>query len=215
MAETTKKVLFEITEELLDTGLRGFPVGTCRTSSVDPMEGVHYVGYPVADLAYLDPEAAVYLLFSKELPNAEQLATFKADLARRATVNPAVIEMLKALPKEGHPMEWLIAGLTFLGMTSKTGDFREDGLNMIAQSPELIANIFRIRSGWGDPITSKPELGLVENMVHMLGAPGVDTAKLTKLLRIYYVLHADHGGGNLSTFIGKSVAAYFDDVIVY
>ncbi|MDP2315961.1 MAG: citrate (Si)-synthase [Pseudomonadota bacterium] len=209
-----KKVLFEITEEHLDTGLRGFPVGTCRSSSVDPMEGVHYVGYPVADLARLDPEAVIYLLFYKELPTAEQLVAFKADLASRAKVDPSVIRMLKALPKEGHPMEWLIAGLTFLGMTGKTGDYREDGLNMIARSSELIANIFRIRSGWGDPIPSKPELGLVENMVHMMGVPGADPEKLTKLLRIYYVLHADHGGGNLSTFIGKAVASGLADQYV-
>ncbi|MFN7144143.1 MAG: citrate/2-methylcitrate synthase, partial [Myxococcota bacterium] len=209
-----KKVLFEITEEHLDTGLRGFPVGTCRTSSVDPIEGVHYVGYPVADLAYLDPEAVIYLLFNKELPNADQLAGFKADLERHAKVDPKVIDTPKALPKEGHPMEWLIAGLTFLGMTSKTGNYREDGLNMIAQSSELIANIFRIRSGWGDPIPSKPELGLVENMVHMMGVPNADQAKLTRLLRIYYVLHADHGGGNLSTFVGKSVASGLADQYV-
>ena len=54
------EVLFEIKREHLNTGLRGFPVGTCRTSSVDPLEGLHYVGYPIADLADLDPEAAAY-----------------------------------------------------------------------------------------------------------------------------------------------------------
>lgn len=207
----TKKVLFEITDEHLDTGLRGFPVGTCRTSSVDPIEGVHYVGYPVADLAYLDPEAVIYLIFNKELPDADQLAAFKADLAGRSKLDPRVIELLKGLPKDGHPMEWLMVGLSYLGMTGKTGDFREDGLNMIARSAELIANIFRIRSGWGDPIESKPELGLVENMVHMMGVPGADSAKLTKLLRIYYVLHMDHGGGNLSTFTGKAIASGLAD----
>lgn len=206
-----KKVLFEITEDHLDTGLRGFPVGTVRTSFVDPDEGVHYVGYPVADLAYLDPEAVVFLLFKKRLPNDEELVAFKADLASRAYVDPRVIELLKGLPKDGHPMEWLMCGLSYLGMTGKTGDWVEDGLNMIARSSELIANIFRIRSGWGEPIASKPELGLVENMVHMMGVPGADAAKLTKLLRIYYVLHMDHGGGNLSTFTGKAVASGLAD----
>ena len=50
------KVLFEITEKHLNTGLRRFPVGTVRTSRVDPDEGVSYVGYPVKDLAYLIPK---------------------------------------------------------------------------------------------------------------------------------------------------------------
>jgi citrate synthase len=212
MSEAAKKVLFEITEEHLDTGLRGFPVGTCRTSSVDPIEGVHYVGYPIEDLAYLDPEAAVYLLFNKNLPNDEQLADFKRDLASRAKVDGRLVSFLKALPPEGHPMEWLMAGINFLGMTGKTGDFREDSLNLIARMPELVANVFRVRSGWGPPIASKPELGLCENFVHMMGMPGGDPKKLAEMIRIFYVLHLDHGGGNLSTFVGKAVASGLADV---
>ena len=64
-------------------------------------------------------------------------------------------------------MEWFIAGLTYLGMTGRTGDYQEDALNAVARIPELVANIFRLRSGWGEPIESKPELGLVENFVHI------------------------------------------------
>ena len=86
--------------------------------------------------------------------------------------------------------------LVFLGMTAKTGDYYEDGLNLIVQTPELIANIFRLRSGWGSPIASRPELGLVENFVQMMGVPGANPEKLTQLLRTFYVLHMDHGGGN-------------------
>jgi citrate synthase len=200
-------VLFEITNKHLNTGLRRFPVGRVRTSRVDPQEGVSYVGYPIADLANLDPEAAIYLLFNKRLPTDSELADCKAELASRATVDPAVMSCIQALPKDGHPMEWLINGLTLLGMTGKTGDFYEDGLNLIARSAELIATIFRVRSGWGDPIPSNPSLGLVENFVNMMGVPGANQAKLTKLLRTFYVLHMDHGGGNLSTFTGKAVAS--------
>jgi citrate synthase len=203
-------VLFEITNKHLNTGLRRFPVGKVRTSRVDPQEGVSYVGYPIADLANLDPEAAIYLLFNKRLPTDSELATCKADLAARATVDPTVMSCIQSLPKGGHPMEWLINGLTLLGMTGKTGktgDYYEDGLNLIARSAELIATIFRVRSGWGEPIPSNPSLGLVENFVNMMGVPGADQAKLTKLLRTFYILHMDHGGGNLSTFTGKAVAS--------
>ena len=201
------EVIFQITRKHLNTGMRGFPVGTCRTSSVDPMKGLSYVGYPVADLAYHEPEAVIYLLLHRDLPNAEQLAAFKADIRARSGIDPKVIETLKALPREGHPMEWLCTGLLLLGMTSKTGNYEEDARNVIAWVPELVAAIYRIRSGWGDPIPGKPELGLIENFVHMLGVPGGDTAKLEKLLRVFYVLHMDHGGGNLSTFVGKAIAS--------
>ncbi len=212
MSEDAPKVLFEITEKHLNTGLRGFPVGTCWTSKVDPYEGVSYVGHSVKDLAKLEPEAVVHLLHRKHLPNDDELGAFKADLAARSKVDPAVIEMLKGLPKQGHPMEWFIAGLNLLGMTGKTNDFAEDALNLLARTPEVVAAIFRIRSGWGDPIESKPELGLVENFVHMLGVPGGDAEALTKLLRTFYILHMDHGGGNLSTFTGKAVASGLADI---
>ena len=46
------EVDFQVTAAQLDTGLRGVPVGTCWTSLVDPDEGVSYVGYPIADLAF-------------------------------------------------------------------------------------------------------------------------------------------------------------------
>lgn len=206
------KVLFEITEAHLDTGLRGFPVGTVLSSAVSPTEGVSYVGYPVADLAYFDPEAIVYLLFHKRLPDDGELRAFKADLAARSAVDPKVIELLRALPREGHPMEWLMAGLVFLGMTGRTGDWLEDSLNLVARSATLVASIFRIRSGWGEPIAPRPELGLVENCVHQMGVPGADTARLNELLRVFYVLHMDHGGGNLSTFVGKAIASGHADV---
>jgi len=204
--------LFEINEKNLNTGLRGFPVGTVRTSCVRPQEGVSYVGYPIKDLAYLDPEAVIYLLFNKELPNEEQLKTCKADLAARSKIDGQVFELLNQLPKDGHPMEWLMAGLLYLGMTGRTDDYLADGLNLIARAPGLIAAIYRIRSGWGKPIPSEPERGIIGNFVHMLGVPGTDSGRLEKLLRVFYILHMDHGGGNLSTFTGKSVASGLADM---
>jgi citrate synthase len=206
------KVLFEVTEKNLDTGLRGIPVGRVRTSRVDPQHGVSYVGYPVAELAYMDPEAVVYLMQEKELPNAEQLAAFKADLASRAAIPADILAAVAGLPKNLHPMEWLITGLILVGSAGKTGSYKEDALNLIARSPALVATIFRARSGWGAPIPSKPELGLVENFVHMMGVPDADAERLTKLLRTFYVLHMDHGGGNLSTFTGKAVASGLADI---
>jgi citrate synthase len=108
-------------------------------------------------------------------------------------------------------MEWLISGLMYLGMTSKTGDWQEDALNLAARTPELVAAIFRIRSGWGDPIASKPELGWIENFVHMLGAPGA-SKDLERLMKVFAILHFDHGGGNLSTFVGKAIASGHEDM---
>jgi citrate synthase len=178
---TSSKVLFEITEDLLDTGLRGFPVGTCKTSAVDPETGVSYVGYPIADLA------------------------------RRCKIPDEVFRILHALPKKGHPMEWFLTAILALGMTGKTGDYKEDGLNLIARISTVVAAIYRIREGWGDPIPPRHDLPFHQNFVHMLGIKNANPI-LPELLRLFYVLHMDHDGGNLSTFTGKAVASGKADV---
>ena len=69
--------IFEIRENHLDSGLRGIPVGTCQTSFVDPIKGVHYVGYPVEDLVNMEEEDVIYLLFNKRLPTEQESLDFK------------------------------------------------------------------------------------------------------------------------------------------
>lgn len=213
MSETTTapKVLFEITEAHLNTGLRGFPIGTCRTSAVSPELGVTYVGWTLEQLQNHPAEDVIYLLLHKELPTPEQAKAFKADLARRSAIDPAVFDALRALPPQGHPMEWLIVGLELLGMTGKTGDYHEDALNCIARISTLVAAIYRLREGWGDPIGPRHDLPFHENFAHMLGIEGAHPV-LPDLLRLFYILHMDHGGGNLSTFVGKAVASGKADV---
>jgi citrate synthase len=206
------EVLFEITEGNLDTGLRGVPVGRCRTSQVDPVTGVSYVGHAIADLAYQDPEAVAFLLLERRLPDEAELDAFRADLVARRGLDRRVLDVLHSLPREGHPMEWLVTGLSVMGMTSKSGDWETDARNLIARAPELVAAIFRIRSGWGAPIAPGTETGLIESFVAMMGVPDADPARLVQLLRTFYVLHLDHGGGNLSTFTGKAVASGHADL---
>jgi len=215
MIEAQKQVLMEITTDHLETGLRNVPVGYCTTSSVDPQKGLFYLGMPVEDLAEYDPEAVIFLLLYKHLPSDAEKATFAAELRKRQAIDPAVLKALHALPRSGHPMKWLLAGLSTLGMTGVTNDWREDCLNVIARIPALVAAIFRIRSGWGDPIAARDDLGYMENFVHMLGVPGLSaegTKALTHLMRVFEVVHLDHGGGNLSTFIGKAVASGHADM---
>ncbi|MDA1194927.1 MAG: citrate (Si)-synthase [Planctomycetota bacterium] len=205
---TAPKVLFEITEAHLNTGLRGYPVGTCRTSAVSPTLGVTYVGYRLDQLQDKTAEEVIYLLLHKELPTPAQAEALKADMAKRAAIDPRVYDALRALPKDGHPMEWLITGLSVLGMTGKSeeNDYHEDCLNLVARISTLVASIYRIREGWGEPIAPRFDLSFHENFAHMLGIEDASDV-LPDLLRLFYVLHMDHGGGNLSTFVGKAVAS--------
>jgi len=206
MSEETKHLL-DLTEAHLDIGMRGVPVGTCRTSFVTPGEGVHYCGYPITELAGMLPEDVVYLLHNKELPNAEQSQAFRQDLARRATMPGDLGPVFSALPKDGHPMDWLAVGIQTLGMWDCTNDWKEDALNLVARMPRMLGLLFRYRDGRGENIPEDDtSLSMVERFTNTLELD-VDQAKLTRVLSVYLVLHMDHGGGNLSTFVGKAVAS--------
>jgi len=203
-----KEVLLEVTSDHLNTGLRGVPVGTCRTSFVTPTEGVHYCGYPIAELAAFAPEDIIYLLFNKELPTPEQSKQIRSELAARATIPGDVESVLKTLPRDGHPMDWLSVGIHTLGMFETTNDWRADAMNLIARMPRLMGLIFRIRDGRADEIPADdPQASLVDRFVNALDLKGVDKEKMTRVISTYLVLHMDHGGGNLSTFSGKAIAS--------
>ena len=202
--------LFTITTKHLNSGMRGIPVGTCKTSYVDPLQGVHYVGYPVGDLANMEEEDVIFLLLHKHLPSPEESITFRKELAHRAEEMPTgALRVLESLtPGSGHPMDWLSIGIMALGAAETTGDVRIDSMNLIARMPELMARIFLLRGGIKESLRPrKPELGLVENFVHMLGKDGEEAEKMTRVIKFFFILHMDHGGGNLSTFSGKAVAS--------
>ena len=200
--------LFTVNTSHLNTGLRGIPVGTCRTSFVTPTEGVHYCGYPIAELAHYPPEDIVYLLFNKELPSAEQSEAFRNDLAERGAVPDSVAAVFHTLPRDGHPMDWLSVGIHTLGMMDTTGDWKEDALNLIARMPRMMGLLFRIREGRSDAIPADDLSGtMVQRFVRTLDLEGVDQDLMEKILATYLVLHMDHGGGNLSTFTGKAIAS--------
>ncbi len=56
--------------------MRGYPVGYCVTSSVDPEKGLFYAGYPVADMAHWKPEKVIYLIYNGEEGSAEKIEEF-------------------------------------------------------------------------------------------------------------------------------------------
>lgn len=203
-------VLFEITTDSLETGLRGVPVGYCTTSYVDPQKGLTYVGRPIAELAHRDPIEVIYLLYHGEMGSKEQVSRFQEELAKRAHCKSETIRAIESLPRAGHPMDGFAAALLIAGMYEGTDNYGEDCLNVIAKIPQIAAAVINVHAGWGNTPPSKPEMGYMENFVHMLQIPGSTGPKkheLIEVMRLFDVIHYDHCGGNLSTFVGKAVAS--------
>lgn len=205
-------VLFEITKDNLESGMRGYPIGYCTTSTVDPVQGLFYINRPVSEVAYWAPEQVIYLLYHGKEGSEEEVAAFAKDLAKRSKCSSETIAQIRLLPRKGHPMELFCTALILAGIFEKTSDYKEDCLNLIAKIPEITATVINHHAGWGDTNPSKPELGYMENFIQMLRIPNVDLKALGLVFKLFNILHYDHGGGNLSTFVGKAVASGLEDM---
>ncbi|MDE3055087.1 MAG: citrate (Si)-synthase [Verrucomicrobiota bacterium] len=202
-----KETLFTVTEEHLETGLRGIPVGYCVTSSIDPYKGLSYVGHPIATLATRDPIEVIYLLYTGREGTTEEKARFQEELVKRGRCSEETLESIARLPRKGQAMDMLAAALLVVGMCEGKGDYREDCLDLIAKMPQIVATVINHHAGWGKTSVSKPELGYIENFVQMLALPGGGSSDLLEIMRLFNILHYDHAGGNLSVFVGKAVAS--------
>lgn len=207
-----EEVLFEITRENLETGLRGYPVGYCTTSAVDPIKGLSYVGRPIREFAKKSPEAVIYFLYYGREASSDELHAFKKELASRGAVSDALLEHIYKLPKAGHPMKLLACALLLSGIFEGKENYQEDALNLIAKIPTIVAAVINHHAGWGKVQKSTPELGYIENFVSMLNLPQEKSPELVEAMKLFNILHYDHGGGNLSTFVGKAVASGLEDM---
>jgi citrate synthase len=205
-------VLFEITKENLETGLRGYPIGYCTTSTVDPQKGLFYSGHDVAELSKHTPEEVIYLLYYGKEATKDELKTFKEDLSRRSPCSSGIVDHIAALPQVGHPMKQFASAILIAGMYETTENYQEDCLNLIAKIPVIAAHVINQHAGWGGCKPSKPELGYIENFTQMLNVPNANIKELTEAFKLFNILHLDHGGGNLSTFVGKACASGLEDM---
>src|SRR5208337_4917813 len=77
---------------------------------------LHYRGYDILDIASeCEFEEIAYLLIHEKLPNAAQLAAYKAKLKALRALPPELLTVLEQLPAASHPMDVLRTGVSALG----------------------------------------------------------------------------------------------------
>lgn len=206
-------------------GMRGLISITCDTSSVLPDEGLRIRNIPIIDLKDAMPEDIFYLLCTGEFPNEEERAEIRASFAEHANVPNYVWRTLEALPPDSHPMAMLSIGLMALERESKfrkaydagTGkdqlwkSMLVDSVEMLGKISTLAAGIYRLRFNKGDRIAPRKDLDWGANFTYMLGLDDPN-GELTKLIRMYLVLHSDHGAGNVSAFTSNVVSSALSDI---
>lgn len=207
-----QEILFEVTKEHLETGMRGYPVGYCNTSYVDPNKGLFYRGLSVFDLSNWEPERVIYLLYYGQEGSASCVRDFSRELKKRSCCSQSVLKQIKGLPRQGHPMKLLCSALLILGIFEGQTDYQEDCLNLIAKIPHLVATVINHHAGWEVTSTFPEEMGYMERFAHLVQVPNAEKKSLAEVFRLFNILHYDHGGGNLSAFVGKAVASGLEDM---
>lgn len=198
-------------------GLKGVIALDSDLTFIDGEHGtLIYRGYPISELAEQAAyEEVVYLLWNGHLPTQAELDDFTADLRAARTLPSAVIDLLRTIPADAHPMAVLRTAVSTLGLYDEEADTMEPEANRrkatraLAQIPSIIAAFARIRDG-KDPVEPLDEASMAYNFLYMLNneTPG-DAAE--QIFNTCLVLHADHGL-NASTFTGRVIGSTLSDL---
>ena len=206
------------------SGLRGIKAFVCDTSSVSADKGLIIRGIPLLEITHILPEEVFFLLLAGRLPSKDELTDLKKDFSSHLEVPDYVWRVLSEMPDDAHPMTLFNTGILAMQNESvfrkkyddgmpKTEFWEailEDGIRLLAKLPTLGAGIYRMRFNKGDRIAPDPNQDWSGNFVHMIGLPD-DTGDFHKLMQLYFMLHCDHEGGNVSAFASHTVASALSD----
>jgi len=191
-------------------GLAGVPATESKISFIDGQKGVlTYRGYDIMELAEKSSfEETTLLLLFGELPTAEELASFDAELRKNRRVKYNIREIMKNLPQTTHPMHMLQVVVASLASFYPSTEYMKGGtenqtyindvtVKIIAHMATLVASWEHMRNGY-DPIAPRNDLTYAENFLYMVTGeePDKDWARL---LDACLILHAEHTI-NASTF---------------
>ena len=217
-------VVSEVTVAQVFGGMRGVKALVCDTSVVEPDRGLIVRGIPISDLTHQLPEEVFYLLLTGELPGAQELASLQEELRQRAQVPSYVWDVLRALPRDSHPMTMFSTAILAMERESVFRKRYTDGLHkdeyweatlddaltLLARLPAIAAGTYRIHTGKGEPLPPNPKLDWGADYASMLGLPD-PAGEFKNFIRLYLTLHCDHEGGNVSAFTCHTVGSALSD----
>lgn len=192
---------------------------TLPDGSLKPCHGkLYYHGYNVEDLINgfnrdkrFGFEEVTYLLMFGELPTQKQLNIFQSTLAALRTIPPSFVrDIIMQAPSKDMMNALSRSVLTMYAYDDKADDISlpnvlRQCLQLIAQFPLLAVygyQAFRYYYENDSFVVHAPkaELSTAENILHMLRRDSNYSELEAKILDMALVLHAEHGGGNNSTF---------------
>src|SRR5438067_3559233 len=192
-------------------GLAGVVAGETEICWVDPNAGLMYRGYDIHEMAQkANFEEVAYLLLNGELPTAAELAEFSRSVAAERTLPEPVLEMLRLMPRNTHPMDMLRTGVSMLApFDPELNDHSHEAnirkaIRLIAKVSTLITDGYRIEHG-EDPLPEDEDLTQAGSFFYKLTA-NVPQAWQIRMLDTIFILYADHEF-NASTFAARVTAS--------
>ncbi len=217
-------VVVGITSKGTVFGFRRIPREDGQGTIVQPAPGrLFYCGYDAIDLAgkiqsenRFGFDEVSYLLLTGELPTRSDLANFSALMAKNRALNKIERSIIMQEAENENQMFALHSVMSHLSrcdpnpVSTDIRDVTETCIRLLAKTPAIIAynyNVSRYRQGSSlRIIPPDPELSTAENFLYMLRGtrPHLPEARLFDLS---LMLHAEHGGGNNSTFTVRTVSS--------
>lgn len=189
---------------------------------------LYYRGIDVEDLVHgietenrLGFEETAFLLLSGYLPDSEELSVFSTILNESMPLEQKM--KMNIIDLEGQDIMNILARsvLEMYTFDSNADDISRDNLirqsiELISKFPTIIAYAYNIlrHSQQGRSLHirhPKEGLSLAENFLFMMKGPGRYTELDVKLLDLCLILHAEHGGGNNSTFSVRVTSSTLTD----
>ncbi|MGP9682475.1 bifunctional 2-methylcitrate synthase/citrate synthase [Brachybacterium sp. AOP3-A1-3] len=201
-------------------GLNGVVADVTAVSKVNPeTNSLLYRGYPVAELAATQSfEAVAHLLWTGELPTAEETAAATRHERSHRALAAEVKAAMDSLPTTCHPMDAVRTAVSVLGALDPAAQdsSREAELEkakvLFAQLPAVVAYEQRRRRAGGptEPIPPREDLDYSRNFLWMtFGEEPAD--EVADAFRVSMVLYAEHSF-NASTFTARVITSTLSDL---
>jgi len=190
------------------------PTAIC---TIDGIEGkLIYRGYSIEDLAaHTTFDEVVYLLWEGELPTRSQLDAFTGVLAKGRPLPAVLIDHLRMMPADAHPLAALRSGVSLLAHHDPDSESmdrkatRAKAERLLGQVPTIVTARARLRNG-EEPIAPRADLSAASNFLWMLFGKEPDDVT-AHAMDVAFTLHAEHEF-NASSFAARVAAGTYVDI---
>ncbi len=168
-------------------------------------------------------DETAYLLLTGKLPSAEELKEFSEHLASLRPLPDFFVKDMILSMKGKDVLNILARSVLGLYTLDDNPDdvsldnMIKQSMNLIAKFPSIIAYSYQaLRHAYQGKTLSirhpRQNLSTAENFLHLIKGEGSYTKLQADLLDLALVLHAEHGGGNNSTFTMRVTSSTETDI---